>query len=93
MRIRVYVTGGRPSVRLSTCLYPIDRQQHRQPAGLLLSALWTGDIDRQLCVPERITFKVATLTYHALHGSAHFGVVIHMCRRHAAPTQAQVRLH
>ena len=21
------------------------------------------------------------------------GVVIHMCRRHAAPTQAQVRLH
>jgi len=22
-----------------------------------------------------------------------FGVVIHMCRRHAAPTQAQVRLH
>jgi len=48
-------------------------------------------------VPEQITFKVATLTYRALHGSAPpylaSSLVIHMCRRHAAPTQAQVRLH
>jgi len=49
-----------------------------------------------LRVPERITFKVATLTYRALHAwlrTTLLGVVIHMCRRHAAPTQAQVRLH
>ena len=26
----------------------IDRQQRRRPAGLLLSAVWAGDIDRQL---------------------------------------------
>ena len=29
----------------------------------------------------------------ALHHHRLLGVVIHMCRRHAAPTQAQVRLH
>ena len=49
-----------------------------------------------LRVPERITFMVATLTYRALHGSAPpylLGVIIHVCRRHAALTQAQVRLH
>ena len=51
---------------------------------------------RWLRVPERITFKVATLTYRALHAwlrTTLLGIVIHMCRRHAAPTQAQVRLH
>jgi len=31
--------------RPSVC--PVDRQQQWRPAGLLLSALWTGDIDRQ----------------------------------------------
>ena len=36
MRSRVYVTVGRPSVRLSVCL--INRQQQRRPVGLLLSA-------------------------------------------------------
>jgi len=36
MRSRVYVTVGRPSVRPS--VRPIDRQQQRRPAGLLLSA-------------------------------------------------------
>jgi len=34
------------SVRLSVC--PIDQQQQQRVAGLLLSALWTGYIDRQL---------------------------------------------
>jgi len=37
MRSRVYVTVGCPSV----C--PIDRYQQRRPAGLLLSAVQTGD--------------------------------------------------
>ena len=52
-----------------------------------------------LRVLKRIVFKVATvratLTYRAMRGSAPplLGVVIHMCRRHAAPTQALVRLH
>ena len=36
MRSRVYVTDGRPSVRPS--VRPIDQQQQRRPAGLLLSA-------------------------------------------------------
>ena len=36
MRSRVYVTVGRPSVRPS--VRPIDRQQQRRPASLLLSA-------------------------------------------------------
>jgi len=39
MLSRVYETVE----RLSVC--PINRQQ--QPAGLLLSVLWTGDIDQQ----------------------------------------------
>jgi len=39
--------------------------------------------------PERIIFKVATLTYHCMVlRTTLLGVVIHMCRRHAAPTQA-----
>jgi len=37
----VYVTVGRPSVRL------IDQQQQRRPADLLLIALRTAFIDRQ----------------------------------------------
>jgi len=40
MQRKVYGTAGRPSV----C--PIDPQQQRRTAGLLLSALWAGDIDR-----------------------------------------------
>ena len=40
----VYETVERPSVRPSVC--PIDRQQQRWLAGLLLSALRAGDIDR-----------------------------------------------
>ena len=37
----------RPSVR--PCVCPIDKQQQqRWPARSLLSALWAGDIDRQL---------------------------------------------
>ena len=33
------------------------------------------------------------LHYITQHPLTDIGVVIHMCRRHAAPTQAQVRLH
>jgi len=36
MRSTVYETVERPSVRLSVC--PVDRQQQRRAAGLLLSA-------------------------------------------------------
>jgi len=46
MQSRVYVTVGRPSVRPSVC--PVDRQQKRRAAGLLLSAVQAGvsiDID------------------------------------------------
>ena len=46
MPSRARVTVGHLSVRLSVC--PIVRQQQRWPAGLLLSVLWTEDIDRQL---------------------------------------------
>jgi len=46
----VCVAGSvqRSSVRLSVypSVCPIDRQQQRPPVGLLLSAPWTGDIDR-----------------------------------------------
>ena len=44
MRCRVYVTVGLLSVRLSVC--PFGRQQQQRPAGLLLSALRTGEVDR-----------------------------------------------
>jgi len=39
----------RSSVRLSVCpsVCPIIRPQQRRAAGLLLSAMWAGDIDRQ----------------------------------------------
>jgi len=52
MQSRVYVTVEArafvylQSVHSSIC--PIDRQQRRLAAGLLLSALPTGDIDRLL---------------------------------------------
>ena len=38
----------RSSVRLSVYVCPVDRQQQQCAAGLLQSALWAGDIDRQL---------------------------------------------
>jgi len=41
-------SGVRPSVRLSVC--PIIRR--RRVAGLLLSAVWAGDIDRQCRAPS-----------------------------------------
>jgi len=40
----VHVTVERPSARLSVC--PVDRQQQRSAAGLLLSAMPAGGIDR-----------------------------------------------
>jgi len=47
---RVYVTVERPSlcpsVRPAVC--SINRHQQRRPAGLVLSTLRAGDIDRQL---------------------------------------------
>jgi len=47
MRSSVYETVERPSVRPSVC--PVDRQLQQRPlAGLLLSALLTGDIGRAL---------------------------------------------
>jgi len=45
MRSGVYETVGRPSVRPSVCL---SQQQQWQSAGLLLSALRAGAIDRKL---------------------------------------------
>ena len=49
-----------------------------------------------LRMPERIIFKVAIdaeVSCTTWFRTTLLGVVIHMCRRHAAPTQAQVRLH
>jgi len=46
MRSRVYETVRRPSVRPS--VRPVDRQQHRRAAGLLLSAVRAEDTDRLL---------------------------------------------
>jgi len=45
-RITICVTVGRPSVCPSVC--PVDRQQQRRAAGLLLSTPLAGNIDRQL---------------------------------------------
>jgi len=45
MRSRVYVTVGCPPV------YPFYGQQQQRAAGLLLSAMRAGDIDRQLRAP------------------------------------------
>ena len=45
IRSWVCVTTGRPSVCPFVC--PIDRQQQRRPAGLLLNAMRAGDVDRQ----------------------------------------------
>jgi len=46
MLSKVYITVRCPSVRLSVC--PVDPQQQRCAAGLLLSALQTGAVDRWL---------------------------------------------
>ena len=46
MRSRVYKTVVRSSICLSVC--PIMRPQSRRAAGLLLSAVRTGNIDQQL---------------------------------------------
>jgi len=45
MRSRVYETTERSSIGLSVC--SIIRLQQRRVAGLLLRAVWAGDIDRQ----------------------------------------------
>jgi len=45
MRSRIYEAIERPSVCPSVC--PIIRPQQRRAAGLLLSAVRTGNIDRQ----------------------------------------------
>ena len=50
MRSGVYVTVERSFVCPSVC--PVDQQQQRQPVGLQLSALWAGDVDRQLRAPR-----------------------------------------
>jgi len=50
MRSGIYVTVERPAVCHSVC--PIDRQQQRWPAGLLLSAVRARDIDRQPPAPR-----------------------------------------
>ena len=55
------------SVRLSLrpSLCPIDRQQQRRAAGLLLSALRARDIDRQLPAPHvRLNTDVNYDTIH-----------------------------
>ena len=65
--------NGRESVRPSVC--PIDQQQQRRSAGLLLSALRVGDIDQQLRAPhsagnvDSVTLRAdgggSTFFYHA----------------------------
>ena len=54
MRSRVYARVGRLSVCLSVCLSarPIIRPQRRHAAGLLLSAVRAGNIDRQRRAPS-----------------------------------------
>jgi len=49
MQRMVCETVERQSVRPSVC--PVDRQQQRRAVGLLLSAMRTGDIDRQRPAP------------------------------------------
>jgi len=49
MRSRTHEKAERPSVRPSVC--PIDRQQQRHAASLLLSAVRAGDIERQQRAP------------------------------------------
>ena len=47
-----YTQQGLCNGRASVCLSYVDGQLQRWPAGLLLSALWAGDIDRQLPGPR-----------------------------------------
>jgi len=65
-----YVTVECPSVSLSVC--PIDRQQQRRPAGLLLNALWAGYIDRALqapcCSSQRSAANAGSVTLTADEG-------------------------
>jgi len=51
MRSKLYITVRCPSVCLSVRLCPVDLQQPRRPAGLLLSARLVGDINRRLRAP------------------------------------------
>jgi len=62
MRSRVYVTVGCPS------LCPIDRQQQRRPASLLLSVMQAGDIDRWLrarCRRQRSAANASSVVLRA----------------------------
>ena len=56
MQSRVYVTVGRPSVRLSVRQYvrPIDRQQQRWLVGLLLSAVLQAPVLSSKCGQRRV---------------------------------------
>jgi len=56
MRSRVYGTVRCPFVR-PTSVCPIDRQQQRHAAGLLLSATRAGDIDRPRRAPSSTAFS------------------------------------
>ena len=74
----VYVRAGcasvRPSVRPSVC--PVDQQQQRRSAGLLLSALRVGDIDQQLRAP-RSAGNVDSVTLRADGGGSTFFTMLH----------------
>jgi len=63
-------------------------QYHEYISSALISLHW-------LRIPERISFKLAVLTYRATHGAAWtelFPVLLHSLRRHAVTTTAFVRL-
>jgi len=70
----------RVSVSLYVCMYVMIRRAHQSSLAPRAGANYIqgGDAD----------VSCTTLFHTTL-----LGVVIHMCRRHAAPTQAQVRLH
>jgi len=59
-------------------IFSIRRSEHITPA--LISVHW-------LRVSERISFKLAVLTYRSIHGTS---VVFHSCRRHDIKTTAAV---
>ena len=62
MRSRVYETVERLSTGLSVCL--IDQQQQRRAAGLLLSVVSAGDIDRWRREPRREPCPAAMAPQH-----------------------------
>jgi len=66
MRRRMCVTVGCPSVRPSD--RSVDRQQQRRPAGLLLSALRSGDIDCWLRAP--CSYLRTLTTWYCPHSPA-----------------------